>query len=212
MAEEKVQTIEKALAELRGEKKRKFIQTIDLIVNLKDFDVRRENVNTFITLPNAGAKKVCGFLSRKVDGVDVILESEFKKYNEENEIKRLAKKYDFFIAVAPMMPKIATKFGRVFGPIGKMPSPQAGIMPNDDEASVKAMVQKMKKMVRIRSKEKSLKIPVGKEDMSDEELKQNIDVIISSLEKVLPKNKQNIKDILVKLTMSKPIKIMGNRK
>jgi len=36
----------KALAELRKGKERKFVQTLDLIVNLKNFNVRKEALNT----------------------------------------------------------------------------------------------------------------------------------------------------------------------
>jgi len=48
--------IKKALVELRKEKKRKFNQSVDLIVNLKNFDVRREALNTFIFIPHGNEK------------------------------------------------------------------------------------------------------------------------------------------------------------
>ena len=55
-----------ALKELRKEKPRKFKQSVDLIVNLKNFDVKRENVNLVVELPNSpGDKKICAFLSKK---------------------------------------------------------------------------------------------------------------------------------------------------
>jgi large subunit ribosomal protein L1 len=200
-------TIEKALAELRKDKKRKFIQTVDLIVNLKNFDVRKESLNTFIQIPNPSSKKMAGFLTRKTDLVDTILKTDFDKYKSPAEAKRLSKKYDFFIAAAPLMGDIATRFGRVLGPVGKMPNPQAGIMPNDDDASIKAMVEKMKKLVRIRSKENSVKIPVGKEDLSDEQLKQNIESALHSVEDKLPRKNDNVKNVLIKFTMTKSIRV-----
>ena len=203
-----IMKIEDALAELRkDENKRKFIQTVDLIVNLQNFDARKETINTFIQIPHPAGKKICGFLTRKSGIIDTISEADFKKFKETGEIKRLARKYDFFIAVAPMMAKIATAFGRVFGPMGKMPSPQAGIIPNDDEASVKAMVEKIKKSIRIRTKERSIKIAIGKEDMSDGDLKENIESALKSIENILPKKKENIKDVLIKFTMTKPMGI-----
>jgi len=202
--------ISKALEELRKEK-RKFMQTIDLIVNLQNFDVRKEGINTFIQIPNPSPKKICGFLTRKTDACDVILKDEFdKKFKIDNEIKKFAKKYDFFIAAAPLMSAVATKFGRVLGPMGKMPSPQAGILAMDDDKSIKAIVEKMKKLIRIKTKEKSIKIAAGKEDMPDKEIEQNIESILHSIENVLPKGKQNIKNAMIKMTMSKPIKILDN--
>ena len=125
-------------------------------------------------------------------------------------MKKLAKEYDFFIAVAPMMPKIATTFGRVFGPMNKMPSPQGGLIPNEDEATIKAMIETMSSMVRIRNKEKSIKMSIGKEDMKEESLIANAESVIKQLEGKLPRGKENIKDVLVKFTMTKPIKFLDN--
>jgi len=43
--------------------------------------------------------------------------------------------------------------------------------------------------------------------MPDEKLKQNVEAVLNELEKVLPKGKQNIKDVLIKLTMTKPVRV-----
>lgn len=198
---------EQAVQEIRKQEKKKFVQTVDLIINLQKFDVRKEAINSFIQLPHAGEKKICAFLTRKTPLVDSIIKTEFEKYKNEADIKRLAKSYDAFIAVASLMPSVATTFGRVLGPMGKMPSPQAGIIPLDDDNSVKAMLEKMRKSVRIRTKEKSIKLAIGKEDMSDEELAKNIITAVTSIEGMLPRKNDNIKNVMIKLTMSKPVKV-----
>jgi large subunit ribosomal protein L1 len=204
--------IKKAFEELRKEKKRKFDQTVDLIMNLKNFDVRKEALNTFVGVPHGGGKKLAAFFTKRSDLIDTITEGDFSKYKDLNSMKKLAKKYDGFIAVAPMMGKIATKFGRVFGPMGKMPSPQAGIIPKEDEAMVKMMIEKMNKSIRVRNKEMSIKLAIGKESMSDDELKANVEAVIKGLEKVLPRGKDNVKDVMVKFTMTKAITIVEARK
>lgn len=201
--------IKDAIAELRKEKKRKFVQTLDIIVNLKEFDVRKEALNTFISVPHSGGKRIAAFLTKRSTSVDTITELDFEKYKETKDMKKLAKKYDYFIAVAPMMAKVATKFGRVFGPMSKMPSPQAGIVPKDDEDTVKAMYEKMQKVIRVKNKEMAIKLPVGKEDMKDSDLTENIGAVLASLEKVLPRGKENIREVLIKFTMSKPVVLMA---
>ena len=163
----------KALAELRKEKKRKFVQTVDLVMNLKNFDVRKEALNTFISVPHAGEKKLAAFLTKPSKLIDSITEADFSKYKEMKDIKKLAKKYDAFIAVAPMMGKVATKFGRVFGPMNRMPSPQAGIIPQETDEMITAMIKKVNKSIRVKNKEMAIKIPVGKESMSDDEIAEN---------------------------------------
>jgi len=206
-----IMEIKKALAELRKEKKRKFIQSVDLIVNLKNYDVRKEALNTFVSVPHGSKKKLAAFFTKRSKLIDTITEEDFVKFKEAKDIKKLAKKYDSFIAVAPMMGKVATKFGRVFGPMNKMPSPQAGIIPNENEVMVKAMIEKMNKSIRVKNKEMAIKFSIGKESLSDDELKENIDSTIKELEKKLPRNRDNIKDILIKFTMTKPIVIVERK-
>lgn len=196
---------EKAIAELRKERKRKFDQSVDLIVNLKNFDVRREALNTFVFVPHGVDMKFAAFFAKRNSDVDTITEEDYVKYKDLKDIKKLAKKYDMFLAAAPMMSKVATKFGRVFGPMNKMPSPLAGIVPQETDDMVKAMMEKMKKSVRVKNKEMSIKVRVGKESMSDADLKENIEAAIAELEKKLPKGKENVRDILVKFTMSKTV-------
>ncbi|MEI6058607.1 MAG: hypothetical protein WCP89_02440 [archaeon] len=203
-----VMKIEEALKKLRTEEKRKFVQSVDLIINLQNFDVRKESLNTFIQIPHPAPRKICGFLTKRSSLVDTITKDDFAKYKETKDIKRLAKKYDFFIAAAPLMGQIATAFGKILGPMNKMPSPQAGIIPIDTDDNIHKMLEKMKKSVRIRTREMSLKIAVGKEDLSDAQIKENIESAISSLERAFSKGKDNMKNVLIKFTMTKPIKIM----
>jgi len=203
--------IKKALAELRNEKKRKFVQTVDLIMNLKNFDVRKEALNTFVSVPHPSEKKLAAFFTKRSKLIDTITPEDFVKYKDEKDIKKLAKKYDAFIAAAPLMGKIATTFGRVFGPMNRMPSPQAGIIPKEEDVMINMIIEKMKKSIRVKNKEMAIKLPVGKEDMSDDELKDNIEAVIKGLTKVLPRGNDNVKEVLIKFTMTKPIAVVEKK-
>lgn len=203
--------IKAALAELRKEKKRKFVQSVDLVMNLKNFDVRREALNTFIFIPHGSEKKLAAFFTKRSSLIDTITEEDFVKYKEMKDVKKLAKKYDAFIAVAPMMGKVATKFGRVFGPMNKMPSPMAGIIPKEEEAMVQKMIEKMNTAIRVKNKEMAIKFSIGKEDMSDDKLAENIQAAISGLEKKLPRGRDNVKEVLVKFTMTKPMTVVERK-
>lgn len=208
MAEFDVQ-FKQALESIRSEtKERKFDQTVDFIINLQKFELKKTPINLFVSLPHkAKEKKVAGFFETKSEFVDTITESEFKKYNDKKKLKSLVRKYDFFIAQAKLMPKVATTFGRVLGPAGKMPSPQLGILMNSDEKSISELKEKVNAGIKIRGKEASIKVPVGKQSMKDEEIIENINAIYSEILKVLPREKENIKNIEIKFTMSKPQKI-----
>jgi ribosomal protein L1 len=105
------------------------------------------------------------------------------------------------------MPSVATTFGRSLGPTGKMPSPQLGIILNADEKTLKELKTKINTSVKIKIKEPSIKIPIGKQDMKDEDIIENIMTIYNVLLKTPPRNKENIKNIEIKFTMTKPCKI-----
>jgi large subunit ribosomal protein L1 len=200
--------LKKALEELKQEEQRKFDQTVDLIVNLQKFDVRKDSVNTFVSLPyKIKDKKIAAFLEARKPNVHTITQEEFKKYSDKKELKKLVKSFDFFISQSSLMPKVATVFGKVLGPAGKMPSPQLGIVMDTNEKTIDALKERVNKSIKIRSKEASIKIAIGKQSMKDEEILENMMTVYNTLLKVLPKEKDNIKNVEIKLTMSKPKKI-----
>jgi len=200
--------LSKALTELRKEKKRNFNQTIDLIINLKKYDFKKSPLNLFINLPhNVKDKKICAFLESKNNNVETITQEEFRKYSDKKELKLLVNKFDFFIAQASLMPKVATTFGRFLGPVGKMPSPQLGILMDVNEKTLNELKLKINSNVKIRSKEASIKLAIGKEDMKDEDVIENIMSVYEVVLKSLPRENDNIKNVEIKFTMTKPKKI-----
>lgn len=202
------QDLQKALAELRKEKERKFDQTIDLIINLQKFDVKKHSINLFLNVPyKVKEKKIAAFLETKNKNIDTITPDEFKKYSDKKELKKLVKRFDFFIAQANLMPKVATVFGKVLGPMGKMPSPQMGIIANVDDKAMEELKNKINNTIKTRIKEASIKLPVGKQSMKDEEIVENILAIYNVVLKEMPRQKENIKNIEIKFTMTKPQKI-----
>ena len=70
---------------------------------------------------------------------------------------------------------------------------------------IKSMLQKINSSVKIRVKEPSIKVSVGREGMSDEKLIENIKAVYTGIVAMLPTKKENVKSALVKLTMSKPV-------
>ena len=199
----------KAIEKLRtSEKKVNFNQTVDLIVNLKEFDVRRSAFNLFVHVPNKiKDKKIAGFFEKKSSLIDTITKEEFVKFKEKKDIKRLVRKYDFFISNAKLMPAVATSFGRILGPAGKMPSPQLGILPSEDEKMIKALIDKINTNVRIIVKEPSIKVGIGKESLTDEQIMQNAITVYHKIIESLPRKKDNLRDVKIKLTMGKPEKV-----
>jgi large subunit ribosomal protein L1 len=199
----------KAVQELRKtDKKRNFNQTVDLIINLKNFNVKRDTFNIFVQLPNKiKDKKVAGFFEKKSNFIDTITKDDFARYKEKKDIKKIISKYDAFIANAKLMPAIATTFGRVLGPAGKMPSPQLGIIPSEDEKAIKPLVTRINSNVRVIVKEPSIKIGIGKESLNDEEIAENAVTAYNKILDNLPKKYDNIRNVEIKLSMGKTVAV-----
>jgi len=199
--------------------KRNFKQSVDLIINLKGLDLKKteHNVNMFVTMQHDTGKKisVCAFVGPDMESKakescdEVILSEQFDRFKGKAEIKKLANKHDFFIAQASIMPKVATVFGRFLGPKGKMPNPKIGSVfpPN---ANIKPLYEKLKLTVNLVTKnEPTIKCSVGKEDMDDKVI-DNILTVYNSIIQKLPNEKQNIKSVLLKLTMG-PAFVIGKK-
>lgn len=202
------QDLKKALSELRKGKERKFDQTVDLIINLQKFDLKKNQINLFISVPfRIKEKKICAFFETKNKDIETITPEQFKKYSDKKALKKLVKNFDFFIAQASLMPKIATVFGRVLGPAGKMPSPQLGILTDINEKKINELREKINNSVKIKIKEPSVKLAIGKQNMKDEEIVENTMMVYNAILKSLLKGKDNIKNIELKFTMTKPYKI-----
>lgn len=200
--------VKQALTELRKLEKKKFDQSIDLLVSLKGIDVKKDNIATIVTIPHKiKDKKVFGFLTKKTDLVKSISQPDFIKYRDKKPLKELVKNYDFFIAVAPLMPSVATTFGKALGPTGKMPSPQLGVLMKEDDAAIKALIEKINNSIKIRVREPSIKVSIGKESMSDSDILENIEAVYQGIVNALPTKKENIRSVMLKLTMSAPIKV-----
>jgi len=206
--------IQKALEELKKQPKRKFSQSYDLVINLKNIVVKTNPVDIFVTLhyPKGKKIKVAAFVDQQLaDQADkfcdlTIKEMDFPKYQQDlKALKKLAEEYDYFIAQAPLMAKVAAAFGKILGTKGKMPNPKLGcVVP--PSANVEPLVSKLNKTVRLVAKKATnLQCMVGKEDQPEEEIIDNIITAYQAVVKQLPSELQNVKNISLKLTMSKPV-------
>ena len=210
-------TFEQKIKEARNVK-RNFSQSFELIVNFKDLDLKKpeHQVDVFIQLPKSTPKqkKICAFVDsdmndeakQQCDGFVTLV--DFSHYSKDKKLaKKLANKYDFFIAQANVMPKVATTFGRVLGPRGQMPNPSAGaIFPA--RAQLTPLVNKFRHTIRARVlKMPSLQCFVGTEAMDDDALAENASHILDQIVNELPGNVANLRSVFIKTTMGKPVKV-----
>ena len=207
--------IKNAITELKKQPKKKFSQSYDLIINLKDIVVKDAPVDFFVTLhyPKGRPVKTAAFVDPQLAEASskhcnlTIKETEFIQYTEKKQLKKLAESYDYFIAQANLMPKVAQVFGKALGIKGKMPNPKLGcvVPPN---ANLEVLNDKLQKTVRLQAKKgTNLQCLVGKESQPENEIIDNILTVYQAAIKHLPNEEQNVKNVSLKLTMSKPVKI-----
>jgi len=209
--------LKEAIKKLKTDsKQRKFTQSLEVIFSLQHLDLKKteQQIEFFANIPHSRGKpaKICALVGPelKEEATKVcdkfITQDEFANYDKK-KAKALANEFDYFIAQANIMAKIATAFGKVFGPRGKMPNPKAGcVVP--PKTSLKQLYEKLQKTVKVSAKtQMHVQCRVGSQESSDEELIDNIQSLHNQLTNHLPNHEQNIKATYVKLTMSKPIKV-----
>lgn len=196
-----------AIKELKeNSKKRNFSQTFDMIVLLKEVDLKKpENkISDEIFLPNGFGEEVSIKIfsdTIRPEGVEAISSTELARIaKDKRAAKKLVKETEFFLAEPKLMPVVAKSLGQIMGPRGKLPKVIAG--------DVKSVIQNLKKSVKFRVKDSPvIQFKVGKESMDDEDVAENIEAAVKHLENKLPKGKSNISKVMLKLTMSKPVKV-----
>ncbi len=197
--------------------KKNFDQTFDVSINLVGLNIKKadDKVDLFVQLPNGRGKnvKVCAFvgseLGTKAKIFDkVILQNEFSLYQKDKKkLKKLAREYDFFVAQANLMAEIASTFGRVLGPLGKMPNPKAGcVVP--PIAELEPLKKRLNSTIHLETKNQIVvKAVAGLESMSDDQVVDNVFSIYNSVLHELPQEKNNIKSMFVKLTMGPAVEV-----
>ena len=211
--------LKESIGKLKESTKRNFKQTIDLVINLNGLDLKKpeHQVELFVQLPKFKGKKskICALVGPEMgdqakNSMDAfVLLPDFEKYQQDKKlIRKLARANDFFVGQATIMPKIATVFGRVLGPKGKMPNPKAGciVPPN---ANLKTVYEKLQNTVKLSGKKAPImQAVIGNQDSSEEDILENIKFIHNNVVHALPQGENNIKSMYIKYTMGKPIRVM----
>jgi len=179
---------------LKDKKQRKFVESIEMQVGLKDYDTQKDKrfAGTvrlpYISRPKlkicliADAKHMEEAKAGNLD-VDVVDLDSLKRFNKEKKpIKKWAKKYSILLASDTNVKKIPTILGPVLNRIGMFPMVVSHNEPlklkvDDVRASVKFQLKKVTCMG----------VAIGNEKMTEDEVRQNILMAINFLVSLLKK-------------------------
>jgi len=196
--------------EVNGEavsgKKRNFVETIELQVTLKNYDPQRDKrfSGTF-RLPNLPRPNLkCCMLGNAVhceqaDKIDVDSMSvdDLKKLNKNKKlVKKLAKRYDFFMASDNMIKQIPRLLGPGLTKAGKFPA----LLGSGEDMQEK--IDELKSTIKFQMKKvMCMNVAVGNVAMEKKEVIVNVQLAANFLASLLKKQWQNIGVMYIKSTM-----------
>ncbi|MBD3388634.1 MAG: 50S ribosomal protein L1 [Candidatus Altiarchaeales archaeon] len=189
---------------------RKFKQSVEVIFNFSDVNVEGEHkLNLNVQLPRGRGKDVevgvfaDGDMNVRAKKVSkhVLSKSELEEYaKDKREMRKFAGRCYSFIAQPDLMATIGKSWGIVLGPRGKMPQP---VPPN---ANIDDAMEKVKNTVRVKTKKMpNVQVPVGTEDMTPDDLAENIMAVYTAVERVI--HVDHISSVYVKTTMGEAVQI-----
>jgi large subunit ribosomal protein L10Ae len=202
----------KAIDEVLGgakEKKREFVETIELQIGLKNYDPQKDKrFAGNIKLPHIPRPKmkVCvlgdAYHCEKAAALGLEFKNAegLKNFNKNKKlIKKFAKKYHAFLASETLIKQIPRLLGPGLNKAGKFPT----LVQQQEELSNK--VDEIKSTIKFQLKKVlCLNVAVGHCGMEQSEILDNLKLAINFLVSLLKKNWQNVKVLYIKSTMGKP--------
>jgi len=215
-------TLREAIQEIlkhAQQKKRKFTETIELQIALKNYDpVKDKRFSGTVRLPVAPRTKfsVCIIGDSKHIGEAksaglpancIVSEDDLKKMKKEKKIvKKFANAHHAFLSSASLIRKIPRLLGPGLNKAGKFPSV---LGPND---SISEKIEQAKQSVKFQLKSKKamcLGVAVANVGMTEEQIVQNVSLSVNFFVSLLSKNWQQVKRLYVKSTMGPSHRIYG---
>ncbi|UCE13861.1 MAG: 50S ribosomal protein L1 [Candidatus Heimdallarchaeota archaeon] len=207
------EAISKAKISSTERKQRKFPETIEISIGLRDIDLKnptnRINLETLVPNDLGGKSKVAVFAEgdlatkSKESGLTTLNRQEIERLaTEPKNAKKLANEYSFFLAEPSLMPIVAKFLGKILGPRGKMPKP---IPPR---VEIDKFVERYNRTVTLRLKSSPvINTKIGKITQDNKTLAENANTILQALTTKLPKGIQQIRSIHFKTTMGPAVKV-----
>ena len=204
-----------ALKLVHGNAKAKFDETIEVHFRL-GIDPRHsdQQVRTTVMLPHGTGKsiRILAFVDEGLE--DSTLEAGADIIGTDEVIGKIRNDgwldFDATIATPPMMRKVG-QIARILGPRGLMPNPKAGtVVPPDD---IPRVINELKAgRVEFRNdRTGNLHVPVGKASFSYEQLSENLQAVVDTVQAAKPESQKGayIRRMTLTSTMGPGVRVEG---
>merc|ERR1712193_293007 len=191
------------------DKNRKFTESVELQIMLKNYDPQKDKrFSGTVKLPNTARPKFTVCVLGNQAHIDEATKfniphmsvEDLKKLNKDKKlVKKLAKKYDAFLASDALIRQIPRLLGPGLNKAGKFPT----ILGASDDMNAK--IGEMQQTIKFQMKKVlCLAVAVGTVEMGADELAQNIYLAMNFLVSLLKKHWQNVRSLTIKSTMGMP--------
>jgi len=193
-------------------KDRKFTETIELQIGLKNYDPQKDKrFSGTVKLPYLPRPRMRFCLlgdaahcdEAKKIGLDCMDVDALKKLKKNKKlVKKLAKKYHGFLASESIIKQIPRLLGPGLNKAGKFPT----LVTHQD--SLEQKVADVKSSIKFQLKKVlCLGVAVANAEMSDKEVYINTQTAVNFLISLLKKNWQNVRSLYLKTTMGAPYRL-----
>jgi len=201
---------------LAGKKDRKFVETVDLQIGLKDYDPNKDKrFAGSVRLPYVPRPrlKVCVIADAnhidkcKAANIEFIDAEALKKKidptdKKGKELKKWAKKFKLLFISESLVRQLPKLGGPFLTKWGRFPTV---VQSNDD---VKVKIEEGLQTVKFQLKKVlCLGVAVANVAMNEEQIRQNMNMSINYLVSLLKKGWNNIKSLYIRTTMGAPVKL-----
>ena len=204
------QNLEEAIIALKETATTKFVESVELHVNLNiNPKYADQQLRTTVTLPNGVGKKIKiavltdedNFAEATSAGADIVGNNDLIEQINQGNIE-----FDLLITTPNMMPKLA-KLGRILGPKGLMPSPKSGTVSTTLETTLTEF--KKGKFEYKADKTGIVHVNFGKSNFTNTQLIENLRALYKSIEQNRPSGVKGkyFKNLFICTTMGPSIKL-----
>jgi len=205
---------EKIASMLEMHKQRKFVESIEFMFLVKNFDIYREKrFCVSVVLPHARKFRnyICligdaGHLEEakeeklEIDCADLVFLENFKR--DKHKIAKWGRKYDYLMMSENIIRKLVRITGPVLLKIRRFP------LLASSGKSLKSQIEAYNKTAKFfMRREPNISDVIGNVTLTPLQIEENLRIAIKTVISVLPKGWGNIQSMHIKTTMGKPIKL-----
>lgn len=208
----KFYTLDEAVTLLKQTAKVKFDETIDLAARL-GVDPRHadQNIRGTVALPHGTGKSMRVIVFAEGDKAREAEEAGADEVGTEDLVEKIVDgwmEFDATLATPDLMRTIMPQLGRILGPRGLMPNPKAGTVTMDVEDTIRN-IKAGQIEYRVEKESGIVHVPVGKASFDDQQIKENIQTIMTTLVRARPGSLKGryLRSVAVSSTMGPSIRL-----